>query len=274
MAKSQEAPSSMFASTLPENMVAGGLADDFDGVIREAYYAPFDYNGTVEIPVLSVFLKIERLEEGLEDDDKFVEQNQSAGSMEHFKPSDGKEVTETGPYAMRVGTRTELSKTSNWAQFLRSVIDAKFPKDKFTPSVAFLVGAKGHFNRLPPDKKGGQFKDQKEGSKARDVLCMTRFDGFEAGAAGKPPASAGGGTASASAVGSIDEKLTTIVAALVKEGAPAIKKTALSGAVLKAMKGDKDVQKAVKRVTETDFLEGLADEGILFDADAGTIERP
>ena len=72
--------------------------------------------------------------------------------------------------------------------------------------------------------------------------------------------------------GSLDARLATVVQRIVKVGAPAVKKTALSGTVLREMKGDKEVNAAVKRVTQTDFLESLAEFGILFDAEAGTVE--
>lgn len=278
------ATDSPFASLLPDEMVSGGLADDFDGVVREARYAPFDYNGTIEEPVLAVRLKIERLglDAGADDDDRFIEQYWSAGSMDHFRPSmDGKEPTsgrgmemEAGVYAIRVGTRTALANNTNTAQLMRSLLDAQFPRDKFSPDVRFMEGVKGHWNRLPPDKKGGQFKDQtpEQAAKAskRDVLCLTRFDGIEA--AGKVAGAATPTAAKSTGSGGVDAKLVEIVKSVVKPGAAAIKKTALSGAVLKAAKGDKDVNAMVKRVTTTDFLESLAEHNILFDAEAGTVE--
>src|SRR3990167_6700101 len=282
MAKQQT--DSPLASLLPDEMVAGGLADDFDGIVREARYAPFDYMGNIEEPVLAIALKIERLDvgKGADDDERFIHQFWSAGNMDHFRPSmDGKEATpgngmEIGPgvYALRVGQKTALNNNTNAAQLMRSLLDAQFPREKFSPDVRFMEGLKGHWNRLPPDKKGGQFKDQRpeqrDKASKRDVLCLTRFDGFEKG-----PTTAGTKSSTSTAAvstSSVDDKLVEIVTATVKPGAPAIKKTALSGAVLKAAKGDKDVNAMVKRVTSTDFLEGLAEHNILFDAEAGTVE--
>lgn len=284
MAKTQI--DSPFASLLPDEMVSGGLADDFDGIVREACYAPFDYMGNIDEPVLAIALKIERLDVGkdADDDDRFIQQYWSAGSMEHFRPSmDGKEATSgegmemgAGVYALRVGSKTALNNNTNAAQLMRSLLDAQFPRDKFSPDVRFMEGIKGHWNRLPPDKKGGQFKDQtaEQAAKAskRDVLCLTRFDGVEAGKAGPTSGKSASSTSATGASSGIDEKLVAIVIGVVKPGAPAVKKTALSGAVLKAAKGDKDVNAMVKRVTNTEFLEGLAEHNILFDAEAGTVE--
>ena len=284
MAKQQT--DSPLASLLPDEMVAGGLADDFDGIVREARYAPFDYMGNIEEPVLAIALKIERLDvcKGADDDERFIHQFWSAGNMDHFRPSmDGKEPTggtgmEIGPgvYAIRVGQRTALNNNTNAAQLMRSLLDAQFPREKFSPDVRFMEGLKGHWNRLPPDKKGGQFKDQtpeqRDKASKRDVLCLTRFDGFEKGAGPTTAGTKSSTSTAAVSTSSVDDKLVVIVTATVKPGAPAIKKTALSGAVLKAAKGDKDVNAMVKRVTSTDFLEGLAEHNILFDAEAGTVE--
>lgn len=289
---------SLVASLLPDEMVAGGLADDFDGIVREARYAPFDYNGSIDQDVLSIQLKIERLEDGLEGDEKFITQNWSVGDMKNFVPSldgtnkvadqtiddgDGNIRTRTGEgyFALRVGARSALNNNTNGAQLMRSILDAQFPRDKFSPDIRFMEGIKGHWNRLPPDKKPGTFKndtpEQKEKASKRDVLCLTRFDGIEAGPtkAGTKSSGSTGTVTTAStttASGDIDTKLAEIVKGIVKPGAPAMKKTALSGAVLKAAKGDKQVNAMVKRVTVTEFLEGLAEHNILFDAEAGTVE--
>lgn len=287
---------SLVASLLPDEMVAGGLADDFDGIVREARYAPFDYNGSIDQDVLSIQLKIERLEDGLEGDEKFITQNWSVGDMKNFVPSldgtnkvadqtiddgEGNIRTRTGEgyFALRVGARSALNNNTNGAQLMRSILDAQFPRDKFSPDIRFMEGIKGHWNRLPPDKKPGTFKndtpEQKEKASKRDVLCLTRFDGIEAGAGVKPTSTSkvsASTSTSAAPAGDIDAKLVEIVKGIVKPGAPPTKKTALSGAVLKAAKGDKQVNAMVKRVTTTEFLEGLAEHNILFDAEAGTVE--
>lgn len=292
-----KANDSLVASLLPDDMVAGGLADDFDGIVREARYAPFDYNGSIDVDVFSVQLKIERLEDGLEGDEKFITQNWSAGDMKNFVPSidgttqvadqtidDGEGNIRTrigeGYYALRVGARSALNNNTNAAQLMRSMIDAQFPKEKFSPDIRFIEGLKGHWNRLPPDKKPGTFKndtaEQKEKASKRDVLCLTRFDGIEAPTKTGAKSSGSTGTATTAsttaASGDIDSRLAEIVKGIVKPGAPTMKKTALSGAVLKAAKGDKQVNAMVKRVTVTEFLEGLAEHNILFDAEAGTVE--
>lgn len=284
------------ASALPDDFVAGGLADDFDGIIREVRYCVWDYQGKVDPPVLASRLKIERtdLPADAEEEEKWVIHYASAGSLEFFRPAqtlDEGETAEEGWFAKQVGKREQLTNNTNWAQFLRSVVDAQFPRNKFAADVRFLEGVKGHFNRLPKDKKGGEFKprDGQENKKPSDVLCITRFDGFVDGTtASKPNGQAGKPTsapqvaASTSATstpatpasgGSIDAKLIDIVKAVVKPGADPIKKTALSGEVLKRMKGDKDVNAAVKRVTTTEFLSNLTDHMILFDADAGTVQN-
>lgn len=289
------------AGMLPDGFVAGGLADDFSGTVREARYVSWDYNGSIPEPVLAARLKIERTDDpDLEGDDRFVIQHWPAGSLDFFVPSmDGKtpstevnpETGETVPapgiYALRVGKRPELTNNTNWAQFLRALLDAQFPRDRFKPAINFIETMKGHYNRLPPDKKAGVIKnqtaEQREKASKRDVLVVTKFEGFEVGPTSTDSttsrATAPGTSAPTASVssasngnGSLDARLATVVQRIVKVGAPAVKKTALSGTVLREMKGDKEVNAAVKRVTQTDFLESLAEFGILFDAEAGTVE--
>ena len=307
MANKQQ-PEQAYSSMLPDEMIAGGLADDFDGVIREATFGPWDYMGNIPDPILGARIKYERLDvdKDADDEERFHVAWYSAGSLEHFKPSmngtepslDSEGGVGFGPYATRVGQRQALNNNTNWAQFLRSCLDANFPRPSFRPSIEFLVGAKGHFNRLPPDKKGGQFKPKEgeEGKTAgrRDVLCMTRFDGMVGanGSAGVNPtsspstASSTSKTSTAPAGGSasltgLDDRLRKLVVDVIR-GKGAVRKTAVSGEIMKKMKGDKEVNKAVKRVVESDFLSALADAsvedmsiyggGVSFDADAGTVE--
>jgi hypothetical protein len=288
------------AGMLPDEFVSGGLADDFDGIIREARFAPWDYNGGIDTPVLAARLKIEKIGPDVDEDDKYVTQYWSAGSLEFFAPSmdgrtqaqethpeTGEQVPGAGIYALRVGKREHLTNNTNWAQFLRALIDAQFPRDKFAPGLTFLEGVKAHFNRLPPDKKGGVMKnqtaEQREKASKRDVLVVTRFDGFDTGkvavASGPTkPASSSAATPSAPSMNgsngnsSLDSKIADVVRRVVKVGAPAVKKTALSGTVLRELKGDKEVNAAVKRVTTTEFLESLAEFGILYSAEEGTVE--
>lgn len=303
MATAKPSSESLAASLLPDEMVAGGLADDFDGVVREARYAPFDYMGAIDEDVLSIQLKIERLDvdASADEDERFITQNWSAGDLKNFVPSidgatkvadasttdeEGNIITRTGQgyFAIRVGSRTALNNTTNAAMLMRSVLDVGFPREKFSPDIRFMEGIKGHWNRMPSDKKGGQFKndtpEQKERASKRDVLVITRLDGVEAvakagaTASGKAKTTAATATTTASTTmaSDIDAKLVEIVKSVVKPGVDAIKKTALSGVVLKATKGDKQQNAMVKRVTTTEFLESLSDHNILFDAEAGTVE--
>lgn len=297
MAQAVKTPPS--ASYLPDDMVAGGLADDFDGTIRMARMVDnFDYNGTIDHPVFALMLRIERhdVDKDAPESEKFIVQHWSAGDLKNWRPGmTGDDPDETsspeGFFSKPVGKQAAMQNTTNMAQLMRSIVDAQFPRAKFDRDIRFLEGVKAHWNRLPKDKKSGQFKnDTPEQQAARaakggkdDVLCVTRFDGFDGATAGTAPKAAATATASAPsstpapAAGSngaetLDSKLAAIVVGIVKPGAPATKKTALAGAVLKAMKGDKDQNKGVKRVAETDFLEGLTDFNIVFDAEAGTVE--
>ena len=276
------------ASALPDDMVAGGLADDFDGVIREARYVEWDYDGTKDLS-LFLRLKIERQEKGLLEDEKVVLQHYSAGALSFFRPSldgEGNQLVAEGYFAWPVGDKEKLVNTTNQAQFMRSVVEAGFPKAKFAADIRFLENVKGHFNRLPPDKKPGVIKNQTEEERkkaeGRTILCITRFDGFEgnaspssgATATSSAPATSSPSTASASnGSGDLDARIIEVLKAKVAVDSTT-KKTALAGIVVNELKNDKAiVGKATKRVVENDFLDNIAGEGFTYDAAAGTVSR-
>lgn len=284
MASQAGTPPSAVAGFLPEDMIQGGLADDFNGVVRQARWVIWDYD-KAQVEALFVRLTIERtdLPPDADPEDRILVQHWSAGSTEFFRPGMTVEEGETsgkeGIYPKRVGTRTGLTNSTNWAQLLRSMIDAQVPRNAIKLEITWIEGMKAHWNRLPKDKKGGQFKDQGPDAKAKDVLCVTRFDGFVTGEGktnGRPgvptPAATTTSTAtSAGAGGSLDEQIVSVIVAALTPNTP-VKKTALSGIVMKAIKG-KDAPKAVKRCVESSFLSGetMIERNILFDAEEGTV---
>lgn len=278
------------ASCLPDDMVAGGIADDFDGTIVGVDYVLYDFNGKFDKPELCGRLTVRRdgpEMEGAEEEDRMVVEHQLAAGSEYFVPSeDGVTQSEKGGFALRVGQATSLRNNTSWAQYLRSMIEAeaKF-RTIWKPDIRFMLGTRAHFNRLPEEKKPGEVKKVEAGKKKRDVLCVTKvhqLPGTSAvvpNASGPKPSAAPSKPAAASSTapsggGSIDEKLLALLDRVVAPGA-SMMKSALAGLVVKEAKGDKDVQKMVKRVGEVDFLSSDAVAGllILFDKDAGKVER-
>lgn len=279
--KGKTATESKVASALPDDFVAGGgLADDFDGKIVEARYVPWDYNGNIDTPVLAARLTIERDNDG---ETEQVVQHYSAGSLANFVPSeDGEEATsgegmdiEPGEYALRVGEKTQLANNTNWAQFLTSVLDCDFPRDKFAPGISFLEGLEGHFNRLPPSRKGGQFGNQANDGKKRDILCLTSIATLPGGKskAGKSTTTGKPSSKAAADEGGDDDEqdeLQQLVARLVKKEGKPVKKSKLANLVLAAFKGSQaEKQKAVKACSDKKFLTSI--DGVIYDEDEGTV---
>lgn len=176
------------ASSNPDEMVQGGLMDDFDGLVTKARYCPWDYNGTLDHHVLGVGVTIQPYNEnGEPEGDPFV-QTYSAGDLEQFAPSmDGKlpvdlqAESETGEeyegiYALRVGSKAQLNNNTNWAQYVMALLEAGFDRGLLTPAVTWLEGVFGHWNRIPQKKRAGLVQAESEGQRRRnEILVITEL---------------------------------------------------------------------------------------------------
>ncbi len=274
----------------PDNMVSAGLMDDFDGRITKARFVPWDYNGNLDHHILAVAIGIQP-DEG----DEFT-QHYSCGELEHFAPSvdgstpvdleNGEGEALEGPYAVPVGKRAALNNNTNFAQFMMALMDAGFDKSKLSPSLEFLEGVYGHFNRIPQKKRSG-IVNAAEGDQARrrsnDILVVTELKAAPAGTtgktggAGKPngaagrPTSAPATSAATQAVSGddLDDQLAAIVVgALSKAGDDGLPKNKLAGLALKGLPGNLKA-KGVKRIVDPTFLESR--EEFAFDPDSGTV---
>lgn len=183
---------SKLASNNPENMVQGGLADDFDGVVVKARYAPWNYEGKLDHYILAV-----RLEIRPDGEAEVFNAWYSAGDLEQYMPSnDGENPVNTegfgtpgfnmeqvdGIYAIRVGKKEGLSNNSNWAQFMGGALEARLPKDRLSPDVRFMEGVHGHWNRIAQKKRAGLVKAVAPGAEAnqrqKEILALTEFKGI------------------------------------------------------------------------------------------------
>lgn len=134
----------------PENFVeGGGLYDDFDGTILEMAFVEFDYDGTVDPPILALAAEIRNNEVEEEKGKNPFVQHYSAGDLKEFTPSDD------GKEAVPVGSKTGLSKNCNAYAFLMSMLDAGFPPDNVGSRVDIFEGTTAHFKREDqPERKG------------------------------------------------------------------------------------------------------------------------
>ncbi len=282
------------ASLNPDEMLAGGLKDDFRGKITEAVYCRWDYDGNIEEPVLGARLTIDV--EG--EDDPFV-QVWSAGDLAAFVPSqDGKnpcDEDEDGPYALRVGKRPQLNNNTNFAHLMSAIIDAgeaskKFTRKDLTASLECLVGLDAHWNRVPQKKRSGLATEEGgENRRSRDVLVVTEVFGYGEAKSSSKKKDAKAEKAQPSKKGkqdededeeeteeedeveeTLDDRLQTVILEALGENDGTLKKGKLAAIVIKAMAKDKEKSKAVKRCTEIDFLSD-EDRPWTFDEDEGTI---
>lgn len=287
------------ASLNPAEMLAGGLKSDFRGRVIEAVYAPWDYNGNIDSPVLAAKLTIEDLDAEENAKDKIIEQHWSAGDLAAFVPSqDGSTPTdgdgmamEPGPYALRVGKRTGLNNNTNFAHLMTSILDAgeaskKFTAANLTAGLDCLEGLVAHWDRVPQKKRSGLMEEGRGG--ANDILVVTEVfsyrDGKKAAAGKVAPAAKVKAKAKpvdedededveeeedAEVEETLDDRLSAAVLEILA-AAPGqkIKKGKLATEILNVMKKDKEKGKAIKRCTETEFLEAGP---WAFDEDTGTL---
>lgn len=285
-----QSPPAAVASMNPDNMIAGGLADDFDGLVTKARFVPWDYDGKIDHHVLAVALTV--LIDG--EKEPFT-QHYSAGELEQFAPSmdgtnpvplDNENATEAqleGVYALRVGKKEQLNNNTNWAQFVGALIDAQFDKSQLGSSVTFMEGVYGHWNRIPQKKRSGIVATPAAGAgaakaRANDILVITELKQAPTGAktAARPAKATAAAQAqqaapatASSGGGDLDDRLAVVVTeAVLAAGDEGLLKGKLAGIVIKAFAGPEKA-KAVKRVSETEFLEGY--DTWVFDADSGLL---
>ena len=102
------------ASMRPDEMVAGGLMDDFNGTITKARLVPWDYNGNLDHHILALALTIQP-EEG----DEFVQHYSTGAELDEFVPSmDGEE-----PVDLENGEGEELEGIAVHVRALRDRVE-------------------------------------------------------------------------------------------------------------------------------------------------------
>lgn len=285
------------ASSLPDEMIAGGLMDDFDGTMNNARFVPWDYNGTLDHDILAVAIDITP-EEG-----EMFTQHYSAGDLDNFVPSkDGINPVQegdedpTGPFAVRVGKKEGLSNNSNYATFMMAALEAGLPRERVVAAggaLSFFDGISAHFNRVPQKKRSGivsQVAADDTKKRNNDILVITEIKslGETAGkktAAAKPatpakpaapaPAKAAAPAAAAPAPAalaegeSLDDQIVAVVLpSIVEAGEEGLAKAKLATLVLNAFEGAVKA-KAIKRVGEADFLENRDEWG--YDPESGLL---
>lgn len=300
MPKPSNKPTPKAVSMRPDEMTQGGLPDDFDGTITRVRYVPWNYDGKREQYSLSAKVDITPDDEsGLEPFSQYY----SCGDLKKVWPSmDGEtpigasiedyealaEGTATvddesemeGIYAISLGSG--INKTSNWAHFIESAIDAGFPESSVTNDCSVFEGVTGHFNRVPQKTRSGIIVDSGD-NRMKTVLVLTEVS--KSTAKSKPTTSKTTTTKTTAGKSStttlpadtdteeddFDSRLRVIVREALKAAGGELPKNKLTGPVMKAFQG-KEKADGVKRVVKPDFLgSDEASELWAYDADEGVL---
>ncbi len=281
------------ASFAPEDFSeGGGLVTEFNGEITEARFCIWDYNETQD-PWLFGRVTVE----ADEPDDDFIErfgegpyiQYYRAGNPDSFVPSvDGVEPVDIedpddleGMFAMRIGTVKQLNGSSNWAHFIHAAVDSGFPSADLTPGdIRCFEGVRGYFCQIPQKKRSGLITTPSADGKTYEKTLLVLTDINEA----KPKRKAGKKTASKAASKSttrasskasdVEDTVANILFELVaaEDGEP-LSTEGMARKIMKDWKENKrgaGMANAVKLAGDDAFLSGI--EGLVFDADEGTLE--
>lgn len=292
-----------FASLNPGDMLQGGLPTDFRGVIVAAKYHKFDYNGSIETPVLAVELTIQPHEDS--ELTEPVVQSWAAGDLKSWAPADSDgDVAEEGPYAVKVGKRAEMNSNTNFAHLMETILESgaaakgkPFTEKQLQPSVECLVGLDAHWDRVPQKKRKGMTDrlNTEEGEEGeapkktsnKDILVVTEVFGYDPDGAEAPaPAKKAKTTKPADDddddqtddadepadddddANPLDAELNKLIKAEIKKAGGSLKKGKLATIVLKAFGTDKRKNKLVSRAAEEEFLSAGPWE---FDEDTGIL---
>lgn len=281
-------PKPQRVSMNPESFTAGGLINDIDITITDAQTTVWDMNGAVspDTPFLAV--------EMTDANGTAHVQYYSAGKPEDWQPEDSGEgfVSSSG--------KTGINGTTNLGMFLASLVEAGFPKEQFDDgNLKVLIGTSAHVIQKVLERQG-LIRTGKNASRPNQVLLVSKIHtlpgaGGAAGgatkAAAKPAAGKPGVAASASAGKTVGGK-TNGAAATPPSGDDVLAQhiyTALQlhlGEVgepiaVKAMpkvafdyfksEGLEGGNKAVALCNKQSFRASLAENGIAYDPDAGTV---
>ena len=142
-------------SLAPRDATQGGLIDDVNVTILDAVFALTDYDGKADqaSPALIVQYEPEQVE-GAEPVQKF-DQIYSAGSSDHFMPSDDNTML------IPVGNKTGINNSTNCFKFLTSMVECGFPEDTLAQGdIRCIIGTKGHVKRVAQPKRTGLLRNR------------------------------------------------------------------------------------------------------------------
>jgi hypothetical protein len=249
-----------YATFDPEGFaVGGGLLDDADVLVKSARFQHFTYpSGEVTTALMAI----------LEDaESKVHEQVYSVGDPEKFAPS------EDGSKVLLTGTANSINAKSNFAQFVKSLIDSGVPRTLFqTDNIGVLDGLRIHVVGVAQKDKDGKVIKNAKGFDRTLLLAskLIALPGEKPAAAPKTAApkatkAATGAPATASAPAApaagpvsqeiADKAVQYIAQVAVKQGG-SVPRAKVSALVFQAAMVAKDTDKASlpKLAFDPDFL--------------------
>lgn len=248
------------ASLLPQDFAVGGGVPDGEYTMKEVSTSLFDYGGKSDtVPALKVvFVDADKTE---------YEQHYSAGKIQFLTPSDdGKH------FVHPTGGDAKISKTSNCAQFIDSLIKAGFPTAGLSNDVSVFGGHRVQVTTIAQPKRPGLADDP--GAKEKTITIVTKYLGEAKGAHGvvKPRAttqtpSTAASTASSKTNGAAATDLNgkavdTVKAILTDAPDRTLSLVKLGSTVMLRLSKAKDPDMAsIKKMINPEWLEANSDAG-------------
>lgn len=277
-------PKPQRVSMSPDTFTAGGLINDIDITITDAQTTVWDMNGAVspDTPFLAV--------EMTDPNGTAHVQYYSAGKPEDWQPEDSGEgfVSSSG--------KTGINGTTNLGMFLGSLVEAGFPTDSLRDgNLKAIIGTQCHVLQKVLERQG-LIRTGKNATRPNQVLLVSKIhvlpgsgSGSTARGASGAGAKTGSGAAkttakpnghaaaaaasSANAGDDVDASIYTALQLHLAELGEPMPVKGMAKVVFDYFKanGLDGGNKAVARCSKQDFRASLADNGIVYDPDAGTV---
>jgi hypothetical protein len=262
-----------------DDMVAAGLADDFDGESVDVQFGPWNYGGKLDHDVLGVRCKYRPDDPDAQGVDKegFVTAWLSTGAeLDQFMPSkDGNEPVDAsgdgeelfGHYIVPVGEKKALGNSSNFADYLRALKAAGWEGD-YENDLGDVERIYGRWNRVAQRKRsGGNIRSKMDEKKGGEILVLTQLkDKPKAGKSAGKSAATGGSASSASSKKSakqdesaeseeapVETRLELLVRKVARANGGVAKVGKVTQAIVTEFSVAKEKSKALDLLTDEDF---------------------
>jgi len=149
----------------PDTYIRGGLMQDVDVTLTNLRWTEWDYQGTVNPPVLACRITMEPLD-GFDEHEEFL----SAGSLDNFQPN----PDDDGKTLISPNGKEHLTQSSNWYHFIRSITDSGGDLTPLKDDISILEGSKFHVVRKPAPKRDGAFTVQKKEGREAQILVVDK----------------------------------------------------------------------------------------------------